>query len=153
MTDRRVHTTLLAAAFLFLIAGCGGSRDQSGEPAAEASTSTPSAEPAAPASQPDGPPSPELIAQGEELFSTRACTSCHTIGNGRLVGPDLSGVTNRRTRTWIVSMIMHPDSMLRDDETAKNLFAEYLTPMANQGLTADQAGALYEFLRSKAPSQ
>ena len=153
MADRRMHTTLLAAAFLFLITGCGGSQDQPGEQAAKVSPPAPNAESAAPAAQPDGPPSPELITQGEELFNTRACTSCHTIGNGRLVGPDLSGVTNRRTRTWIVSMIMHPDSMLRDDETARNLFAEYLTPMANQGLTAEQAGALYEFLRSKAPSQ
>ena len=32
---------------------------------------------------------------GEQLFKTN-CTACHTIGGGRLVGPDLIGVTNKR---------------------------------------------------------
>jgi hypothetical protein len=39
-----------------------------------------------------------------ELFS-RQCSSCHTIGKGDLVGPDLNGVTGRRDRAWLARFI------------------------------------------------
>src|SRR4029450_2119355 len=32
---------------------------------------------------------------------TRVCSACHTFGKGSLIGPDLKGVTNRRTRAWL----------------------------------------------------
>jgi len=63
------------------------------------------------------------------------------------VGPDLSEVTERREFGWILSMIQNPDSMIRADSLARQLFAEYMTPMANQGITAEEARALYEYLR------
>ncbi len=96
----------------------------------------------------DGLPgrNPELASQGESLFTARACVSCHTMGGGRLVGPDLEGVTARRSRQWIVAMMLNPDSMLRADTTARRLLGEYMTPMVNQGLSSDDAAALYEYL-------
>ncbi|MBI4607901.1 MAG: cytochrome c [Candidatus Rokubacteria bacterium] len=42
------------------------------------------------------PPSP---VEGQAIFQEK-CVSCHTIGGGRLVGPDLQGVTARRDREW-----------------------------------------------------
>ena len=45
-------------------------------------------------------------------------------------------------------MVMNPDSMVRADSIARGLFAEYMTPMANQNLTLNDAAALYEFLRA-----
>ena len=33
---------------------------------------------------------------GEEIFQS-GCNACHTIGGGRLVGPDLLGVSERRS--------------------------------------------------------
>ena len=33
-------------------------------------------------------------ADGEQIFKTN-CVSCHTIGGGRLIGPDLEGVTKK----------------------------------------------------------
>ncbi len=96
----------------------------------------------------DGLPSrnPALASQGESLFTARACVSCHTVGGGRLVGPDLEGVTARRSRQWVVAMMLNPDSMLRADTTARRLLGEYMTPMVNQGLSSDDAVALYEYL-------
>ena len=32
---------------------------------------------------------------GQQTFQS-VCVSCHTIGKGKLVGPDLAGVTERR---------------------------------------------------------
>jgi mono/diheme cytochrome c family protein len=88
-----------------------------------------------------------LATQGETLLSARGCTACHTMGGGRLVGPDLAGVTERRSAEFIVAMIVNPDSMLANDATAKQLLGQYFTPMSNQGVTVEDARALLEFFR------
>jgi len=36
------------------------------------------------------------------------CVSCHTIGGGRLVGPDLRDVAARKDREWLVKFIVDP---------------------------------------------
>jgi cytochrome c2 len=40
------------------------------------------------------------------------CMSCHTIGGGRLVGPDLKDVTARRDRAWLQKFVANPKSFL-----------------------------------------
>ena len=74
------------------------------------------------------------IAKGEELFASKGCIACHKIGGGKLVGPDLKGVTARRDVKWIEKMILRPDVMIKEDEVAKKLFVEHLTPMPNQNV-------------------
>jgi mono/diheme cytochrome c family protein len=88
-----------------------------------------------------------LAERGAELFQVKGCVACHTLGAGRLVGPDLVGVTERRTPGWMAAMILEPDSMIRSDPQAKQLFAEFMTPMSDQGLSADEVRAMLEFLR------
>ncbi len=90
----------------------------------------------------------ELAAKGKELFGTKGCTACHTVGGGRLVGPDLKGVTERRDKEWIIHMILNPDSMINNDPVAKQLLQEYNVPMPNQGVTPEEAEAIYEYLKS-----
>jgi mono/diheme cytochrome c family protein len=130
---------------LVLAVGCGG--DSDGEPATE-TEAAPAVSPEGTAPVPPGDVDAELAAQGEQIFQSRGCNACHSIGGGRLVGPDLQGVSQRREEGWILAMITKPDSMLQADETARELFNEYMTPMANQNISDDEAGALYEFLRS-----
>jgi mono/diheme cytochrome c family protein len=74
------------------------------------------------------------IAKGLEVFGLKGCTACHKVGGGRLVGPDLKGVTARRDETWIKKMILRPDVMIKQDEVAKKLFVEHLTEMPNQNV-------------------
>ncbi|UCC71966.1 MAG: cytochrome c [Gemmatimonadota bacterium] len=88
-----------------------------------------------------------LAAQGEALMQAKGCTACHTVGGGRLVGPDLAGVAERRSPEFIIGMIVNPDSMLANDATAKELLGQYFTPMANQGVTEADAWALLEFFK------
>jgi mono/diheme cytochrome c family protein len=121
--------------------GAGGDEPDSQPAGGSDARSTPALQ------APTGPLDSALADRGQELFRTRACTTCHTVGGGRLVGPDLSEVTERREFGWILSMIQNPDSMIRADSLARQLFAEYMTPMANQGITAEEARALYEYLR------
>jgi hypothetical protein len=50
-------------------------------------------------------------------------------------------------------MIINPDSMIKEDPTARQLFAEYMTPMLNVGVTPEEARAIYEFLRRDSEGQ
>ena len=84
--------------------------------------------------------------QGEAVFSTK-CAACHTIGSGKLVGPDLKDVTLRRDREWLRRWISAPDRMLAGrDPIASQLLAEYGTPMPNMGLTAAEVEAVLAYL-------
>jgi protein SCO1/2 len=44
---------------------------------------------------------------GQALF-LKTCASCHTIGGGVKVGPDLSGLLDRRSEEWIISYVTEP---------------------------------------------
>ncbi len=90
-----------------------------------------------------------LAEKGEELFKTKGCTACHTIGGGRLTGPDLAGVTERRNLEWIQNMILNPDEMLEKDPVARELLATYMVKMTNQNVAPEQAQAIIMYLREK----
>jgi mono/diheme cytochrome c family protein len=141
---------LVAAAMWLGIAAfsaCGGEREaREGEGQAPAAARPPAAVAAA-APAPAGPVDQALAERGERVFQTKGCVGCHTIGKGRLTGPDLKGVTERRPYEWFVPWVMNPDSMLKVDPIAKQLLAEYMTPMLGMGVTADEARALWEYLR------
>ncbi len=89
--------------------------------------------------------------QGEKLFSDR-CTACHSIGGGRLVGPDLKGVVERRESSWLRRIIQEPDKLLADgDELATQLLREFNNvPMPNVGLSEDEVDALIAYLETAA---
>ncbi len=90
---------------------------------------------------------PALAAKGEELF-TNKCTACHKMEK-RFVGPALKGITEKRTPEWIMNMILVPEKMVAENEEAKKLLAEFLSPMANQSLTEEEARAILEYFRTQ----
>jgi hypothetical protein len=48
-----------------------------------------------------------------------------------------------------MNMILVPEKMVKEDPLAKDLLVEFNgSPMANQGLTEDQARAVLEFFRT-----
>lgn len=102
-----------------------------------------------PVSAPEGPVDAALASRGEEVFRSRGCVACHQVGGGRLVGPDLQGVTERRSFEWTYHMVMNPDSMLRNDSIAEAMLQEYFTPMSDQNVDPEQFLAIYEYLRSQ----
>lgn len=76
------------------------------------------------------------LAPGQALFA-RMCSSCHSIGAGTRVGPDLKDVGQRRTHTWLESFISSPDRMFaQQDPTAMALLHDFPdVRMPNLGLT------------------
>ena len=85
--------------------------------------------------------------KGKAVFSAK-CSACHKMSK-RFVGPALAGVTERRTPEWIMNMILNPEEMVEKNPIAKKLLAEYLSPMANQSLTEEEARLILEYFRTK----
>jgi mono/diheme cytochrome c family protein len=86
---------------------------------------------------------------GQQIFQT-LCTACHTIGKGRLLGPDLAGVTLRREENWLKRQIKEPDQLLAEkDPIAMQLLQEANNlPMVPLGLDDAQVDAVIAYLKS-----
>lgn len=150
---------ILLIALGFAAAGCGGAKDASSENSGSPNASVASgaaggAATGLPAGLDEGPrasESPvdeELAEKGEELFKTKACSACHSFG-AKATGPDLAGVSTRRTSKWIASQILHPDLMVKSDPIARELFAKHALQMPNQGLTEAEARSVIEYFKHK----
>ena len=95
-------------------------------------------------------------AQEAADFFRQNCISCHTVGGGRLTGPDLKNVTERKEREWLIEFLQSPQAMLdKGDPYALKLQQEargVVMPNIN-GMSKDRARALLGMLdaESKLP--
>jgi mono/diheme cytochrome c family protein len=140
-----------------MAAGCGGNKAATTTNDAASSASSQASAPAemklAAVSQYDAGPrafegasDEAAIKRGEQLFKDKGCSACHAFGK-KVTGPDLAGVTHRRTAAWIENQILHPDVMVKTDPISHELFAKYMLQMPNQGLTPDEAKAVIAYFR------
>ena len=80
-------------------------------------------------------PTEPAAAAGKLAFESK-CLACHSIGQGKKLGPDVAGVTRRRTDAWLTQWLKSPDKMLKTDPDAQAMLKEYNNiPMPNQGLS------------------
>lgn len=91
----------------------------------------------------------DIAAKGDAVFKEKGCVACHTIGKGKITGPDLLGVTQRREEEWLRKWLKSPDTMIYTDPIAKELLKEYMVPMPNQGLSDEQIDILIEYFEYK----
>jgi mono/diheme cytochrome c family protein len=89
-----------------------------------------------------------LADSGQKVFAAK-CTACHKLGE-KYIGPALGEVLTRRTPTYVMNMILNPNEMVERHPVAKQLLAEAMTLMANQGLTVGEARAVVEYFRTQA---
>jgi mono/diheme cytochrome c family protein len=95
-------------------------------------------------------------AQEAADFFRENCVSCHTVGGGRLTGPDLKNVTQRKEREWLVEFLQGPQAMMdKGDPYALKLQQEarsVVMPTVS-GMSKDRAQALLAMLdaESKLP--
>jgi mono/diheme cytochrome c family protein len=95
-------------------------------------------------------PTPASAADpGETTFQTK-CAACHSIGGGKLVGPDLKGVTSQRDRAWLISVITAPDQLIASgDPTMKELQKTYPMAMPNLGISKPDAEAIISYIDAR----
>ncbi len=66
--------------------------------------------------------------QGQDpvVFFKSNCASCHTVGGGRLTGPDLKNIAERRDAAWLEEFILDPPAMINSgDPTATQLLRDF----------------------------
>ena len=89
------------------------------------------------------PGDPEAV-KGKLDFESK-CLACHSIGQGRKLGPDLAGVTKRRTTAWLAKWLKAPEKMLESDADARAMLKEAGgVPMPNQNLSDTE---IHQYIR------
>ncbi len=94
-------------------------------------------------------------AQDASQHFKQHCAACHTIGGGRLVGPDLKNVAARKDRDWLIAFILNPQAAIdRKDPYALQLLqdARGVVMPAVPGLDASLAAALLAFIDAESKS-
>ncbi len=75
---------------------------------------------------------------GEQVFKT-TCFACHTIGGGRLIGPDLAGVHEKRSQEWLEKFVKSSQSMIKaGDAEAVALFEEYSSLVMPDAIASEE---------------
>jgi mono/diheme cytochrome c family protein len=96
------------------------------------------------------------LAQTPAQDFKQSCSSCHTIGGGRLTGPDLKDVAKRKDRAWLVRFINDPAGVIASgDPYAKEILAAAggvpMPPVA--GMTRDRAEALLDLIEAESAKE
>jgi cytochrome c2 len=99
------------------------------------------------------PPNEKVETEGEEagrrLFQARGCHSCHTIGKGKLIGPDLRKVRLRRSEEWLSRWLADPAAMIRATPELQTWPGDYGgIVMPNQNLTTAEIQDLIAYMET-----
>lgn len=84
---------------------------------------------------------------GKDIFEKK-CVSCHTIGGGDKGGPDLKGITLKRSEEWIEHIIYDPARLTSmKDPVHLELIKKYGHEMPNLGISHDDAWKIVAHLK------
>ena len=82
-------------------------------------------------------PTDPVAVKGKLAFESK-CLACHSIAGGDKLGPDIYGVSKRRSDAWLARWLKAPDEMLKTDADAKALLDKYKVPMPDQNLSESE---------------
>jgi len=90
---------------------------------------------------------PALAKRGKSVFVNRGCNACHTIGkSGKMAGPDLAGVTERRSHDWLKRWLKNPNDFFGQDSIADAMVIEAKNvKMPNMKLSDSEIAALMNY--------
>lgn len=85
--------------------------------------------------------------QGQDMFN-KTCAPCHTIGKGRLVGPDLKNINEKRSQKWLIDFIQSSQSVIKSGDTdAVAVYKEYNNMlMPDQPLDVEQIKTILNYI-------
>ena len=75
---------------------------------------------------------------GEKLFKEK-CAGCHTIGGGKLLGPDLKGVHDRRSQAWLEKFVKSSQSLIKSGDAEANAVFKKFNKIAMPDFTIPKA--------------
>ena len=90
--------------------------------------------------------------QDAATYFKQNCAACHTIGGGKLLGPDLKGVTKAKGHEWLEKWLQNPQAVIDSgDAYALKLKDEYggIVMPAVPGMTPQIAESLLNFIAEK----
>ena len=85
------------------------------------------------------------VEKGRNIYEMK-CEMCHNY-QGRMVGPELGNIMDRRSPEFVMNFILNPSGMVRDHPVGQELLREYMTAMPFQNVQKDEARAIVEYLR------
>lgn len=90
-----------------------------------------------------------FASEGESLFKAN-CSACHSVGKGKVVGPDLLGATKRHNDAWLQKWIASSTTLINSgDPVAVKLFKDNNEfPMPDAPISADDIKKVIEYLHS-----
>ena len=95
----------------------------------------------------DAPATDSPLPEASIELYVQKCASCHTVGEGDRVGPDLKGSHERRDDAWLRTMIQFPSRLLDSDADARSLVTAFKNVrMPDLGLTDEQVQAMVELI-------
>ena len=91
---------------------------------------------------------PSFGQTADDVSNFAQCKACHTIGGGKLVGPDLKGITERRDEAWLIKFIQNSQALVAaGDEAAVKVFNEnYKIPMPSHKLSDNQVKGILKYI-------
>lgn len=87
--------------------------------------------------------------EGQDIFKG-TCAACHTIGKGRLVGPDLLNISEKRSPDWLIAFIQSSQNVIKSgDADAVAIYKEYSNLlMPDNALSNGQANAVLNYIKA-----
>ena len=90
----------------------------------------------------------QVAGSGKEIFST-ICVACHTVGQGKRIGPDLAGVDERHTEEWLIEFIRSSQTVIKSGNPEAVALAEGYPGlvMPDNPLSDDQIRSVLTYVR------
>ncbi len=87
---------------------------------------------------------------GAALFNGN-CVACHSIGKGKIVGPDLKDIAKRRPLDWVTKWVQNSAAVIASgDAYAVQIFKDNNNvPMPPQNLKPEEVKAVYEYITAE----
>lgn len=84
---------------------------------------------------------------GESVFKAK-CGACHTVGKGKLVGPDLKDVEQRYDEEWLHEWIKSSQTMVKagDEKAVKAYNDNNQMVMPDQDVSDEEINQILEFI-------